>query len=86
MYQYYVREETWPIKSINVYNYYVVDEIELDPGDLVGIFTNHWDGYSEGTNDQTGVTGFYPGYKTVDKKVIVKYPTYPEVPLTVPEK
>lgn len=59
-----------------------VDEIALEPGDVVGIAGNHWDGYSKGSNKRTGGIGLYPSYKTEDKKVIVKYPDYPEVPLT----
>lgn len=58
------------------------DEIALEPGDIVGIAGNHWDGYSKGSNKRTGAIGLYPSYKTEDKKVIVKYPTYVDVPLT----
>ena len=61
---------------------FFVEEIALEPGDIVGIAGNHWDGYSKGSNKRTGAIGLYPSYKTEDKKVIVKYPTYPEVPLT----
>lgn len=59
----------------------VVDEIDFEPGDTIGIAGNHWDGNSKGRNKRMGRTGLYPSYKTQDKKVIVQYPTYPEVPL-----
>jgi len=51
-------------------------------GDVVGIAGNHWDGYSKGRSRRTGGIGLYPSYKTVDKKVVVKYPIYEQVPLT----
>jgi len=60
----------------------VVDEIALEVGDVVGIAGNHWDGYSKGRSRRTGGIGLYPSYKTVDKKVVVKYPIYEQVPLT----
>jgi glycoprotein 6-alpha-L-fucosyltransferase len=53
-------------------------EIELLPGDLIGVAGNHWDGYSKGTNKRTGNTGLYPSYKVVDYTDIVEYPTYDE--------
>ena len=55
------------------------DEIELQPGDHVGIAGNHWDGYSKGMNRRTGKTGLYPSYKVVEKIDIAKFPTYPKV-------
>lgn len=54
-------------------------EIDLEPGDLVGIAGNHWDGYSKGMNHRTGKTGLFPSYKTREKYTIVDLPTYPEV-------
>uniref|UniRef100_A0A8C1IB34 Alpha-(1,6)-fucosyltransferase n=1 Tax=Cyprinus carpio TaxID=7962 RepID=A0A8C1IB34_CYPCA len=54
------------------------DDIPLEPGDLIGIAGNHWDGYSKGINRKTGRTGLYPSYKVKEKIETVKYPTYPE--------
>lgn len=53
-------------------------EIELQPGDLIGIAGNHWDGYSKGVNRRTGKTGLFPSYKAKNKLVIVDLPTYSE--------
>ncbi|XP_061164146.1 alpha-(1,6)-fucosyltransferase-like [Saccostrea echinata] len=54
-------------------------EIDLEPGDMVGIAGNHWDGYSKGMNHRTGKTGLFPSYKTREKYTIVDLPKYPEV-------
>ena len=53
------------------------NEIDLQPGDLVGIAGNHWDGYSKGRNQRNGKSGLYPSYKVKDTVVRVKLPTYP---------
>ena len=53
------------------------NEIDLVPGDLVGIAGNHWDGYSKGRNQRTGKSGLYPSFKVKDTVVKVKLPTYP---------
>ncbi|GLV37169.1 alpha16-fucosyltransferase [Carabus blaptoides fortunei] len=58
------------------------DEMELIPGDLVGVAGNHWNGYSKGRNLRTNMMGLYPSFKVENKVEIVKFPTYPEVPLT----
>ena len=57
-------------------------EMELQPGDLIGIAGNHWDGFSKGRNKRTGKTGLYPSYKVEEKIDIVKFPSYPEVKTT----
>lgn len=54
-------------------------EIDMEPGDSIGIAGNHWDGYSKGINRRTGKTGLFPSYKTQSKVVIVEQPTYPQV-------
>ncbi|KAG7258566.1 hypothetical protein CRUP_037429 [Coryphaenoides rupestris] len=54
------------------------EDIPLEPGDLVGVAGNHWDGYSKGVNRKLGRTGLYPSYKVREKVETVKYPTYPE--------
>lgn len=54
------------------------DDIPLEPGDLIGVAGNHWDGYSKGINRKMGRTGLYPSYKVKEKIETVKYPTYPE--------
>lgn len=53
------------------------DELDLLPGDVVGIAGNHWDGFSKGRSHRTGKTGVYPSYKVHEHLDIVKYPTYP---------
>ncbi|XP_052001997.1 alpha-(1,6)-fucosyltransferase-like [Xyrauchen texanus] len=54
------------------------DDIPLEPGDVIGVAGNHWDGNSKGINRKTGRTGLYPSYKVKEKIETVKYPTYPE--------
>lgn len=54
-------------------------EIDLEPGDLIGIAGNHWDGYSKGLNRRTGKTGLYPSYKTKDHVTTSKMPLYSNV-------
>ncbi|NXW18109.1 FUT8 fucosyltransferase, partial [Circaetus pectoralis] len=54
------------------------DEIPMEPGDIIGVAGNHWDGYSKGINRKLGRTGLYPSYKVKEKIETVKYPTYPE--------
>ncbi|XP_031449247.1 alpha-(1,6)-fucosyltransferase isoform X3 [Phasianus colchicus] len=54
------------------------DEIPMEPGDIIGVAGNHWDGYSKGINRKLGKTGLYPSYKVKEKIETVKYPTYPE--------
>ena len=51
-------------------------ELELMPGDPVGVAGNHWDGYSKGTNKKTGRSGLYPSYKVVDQVDVAKFPVY----------
>lgn len=53
-------------------------EIALEPGDVVGVAGNHWDGFSKGMNRKSGQTGLYPSYKVKEKIETVKYPTYQE--------
>ncbi|GCC25876.1 hypothetical protein chiPu_0004288 [Chiloscyllium punctatum] len=54
------------------------EEIVLEPGDLIGVAGNHWDGYSKGINRRNGRTGLYPSYKVKENIETIKYPTYPE--------
>ncbi|XP_030628606.1 alpha-(1,6)-fucosyltransferase [Chanos chanos] len=54
------------------------EEIPLEPGDVIGVAGNHWDGYSKGISRRLGRTGLYPSYKVKEKIETVKYPTYPE--------
>ncbi|XP_029281696.1 alpha-(1,6)-fucosyltransferase [Cottoperca gobio] len=54
------------------------EDIPLEPGDVIGVAGNHWDGYSKGINRKLGRTGLYPSYKVKEKIETVKYPTYPE--------
>ena len=56
------------------------NEIELKPGDTIGVAGNHWDGWSKGTNHRLKPrkAGLYPSYKVVEKVDVAKMPTYPE--------
>lgn len=54
------------------------EEIPMEPGDIIGVAGNHWNGYSKGVNRKLGKTGLYPSYKVREKIETVKYPTYPE--------
>ncbi|MGH0150056.1 UNVERIFIED_CONTAM: hypothetical protein FKN15_045569 [Acipenser sinensis] len=61
------------------------EEILLEPGDVIGVAGNHWDGYSKGMNRKMGRTGLYPSYKVKEKIETVKYPTYPEADKQLPQ-
>lgn len=54
-------------------------EIGLQPGDLLGIAGNHWNGFSKGVNRRTRQQGVYPSFKAINKVDVVNFPTYPEV-------
>uniref|UniRef100_A0AAR2JKC5 Alpha-(1,6)-fucosyltransferase n=1 Tax=Pygocentrus nattereri TaxID=42514 RepID=A0AAR2JKC5_PYGNA len=54
------------------------EDIPLEPGDVIGVAGNHWDGFSKGINRRLGQTGLYPSYKVKEKIETVKYPIYPE--------
>ncbi len=54
------------------------EDVPLEPGDVIGVAGNHWDGYSKGVSRKLGRTGLYPSYKVKEKIETVKYPTYPE--------
>ena len=55
-----------------------ISEIDLSPGDLVGIAGNHWDGFSKGANRRTGKGGLYPSYKVMETVDVVDFPKYEE--------
>ncbi|XP_075232780.1 alpha-(1,6)-fucosyltransferase 8 isoform X2 [Lycorma delicatula] len=57
------------------------DQMDLELGDSVGAFGNHWDGYSMGRNLRTNQVGLYPSFKVQDLVEAVDFPTYTEVPL-----
>ena len=42
--------------------------------------------YSKGMNRRTGRTGLFPSYKVRENIDIVKFPTYPEVPISIPNR
>ncbi|XP_064599891.1 alpha-(1,6)-fucosyltransferase-like isoform X2 [Liolophura sinensis] len=52
------------------------DEIELEPGDLIGVAGNHWNGFSKGMNRRTGQNGLYPSYKVVEKLEVADFPKF----------
>ncbi|PAA85849.1 hypothetical protein BOX15_Mlig000795g1, partial [Macrostomum lignano] len=39
-------------------------ELDLSPGDVIGLAGNHWDGYSLGQSRRLGRNGLFPAYKT----------------------
>ena len=49
------------------------DQIALQPGDVVGIAGNHWNGWSKGRNMRTGELGLFPSYKVREKWRIVPF-------------
>lgn len=55
------------------------DEMHMQPGDLVGVAGNHWDGFSKGKNTRTNQAGLFPSFKVVDKVETAKLPTFPNV-------
>ncbi|KAG8232909.1 hypothetical protein J437_LFUL011017 [Ladona fulva] len=55
--------------------------LSLEPGDLIGVAGNHWDGYSKGKSMRSGRVGLYPSFKVVDRIEMADFPTYAEVPL-----
>ncbi|XP_023306207.2 alpha-(1,6)-fucosyltransferase [Lucilia cuprina] len=55
------------------------DEMHMQPGDLVGVAGNHWDGFSKGKNTRTNQAGLFPSFKVVDKVETAKLPSYPNV-------
>ncbi len=57
------------------------EEIELKPGDVIGVAGNHWNGLNKGRNHRSNRVGLYPQYKTREKYKIVDFPTYPHVKL-----
>ena len=52
------------------------EEIDLLPGDFIGIAGNHWNGFSKGLNRQTGESGLYPSYKARDHLETVDIQTF----------
>jgi len=56
-------------------------EIDLKPGDVLGVAGNHWNGFNKGRNHRNSRVGLYPEFKTKEKLRIVKFPTYSEVQL-----
>jgi len=53
-------------------------ELELVPGDRISVAGNHWDGFSKGRCERTGLVGIYPSYKVREYVDVVEFPTYPE--------
>lgn len=44
-----------------------VGDMDLNPGDIIGVAGNHWDGWSKGLNRRTNREGLYPSFKTIEK-------------------
>ena len=55
-----------------------ISDMDLNPGDLIGVAGNHWDGFSKGTNRRTGKGGLYPSYKVTENVDVVDFPKYEE--------
>ncbi|CAG9765491.1 unnamed protein product [Ceutorhynchus assimilis] len=56
-----------------------IGEMNVVPGDLIGVAGNHWDGFSKGRNLRTNQIGLYPTFKVKDKIEVAKFPTYQEM-------
>ena len=61
----------------------ISDILPLKIGDILTVTRNNFTGFKTGYHRRLKTTGTYPYYKTQEKMNIVKYPTYPEVPLHV---
>ncbi|XP_071488665.1 alpha-(1,6)-fucosyltransferase-like [Diadema antillarum] len=61
-------------------------ELDLQPGDVVRMIGNHWDGYSMGSRrrvpHEARVKGLFPTYKVEDSTLTAQMPTYPELQQT----
>jgi glycoprotein 6-alpha-L-fucosyltransferase len=55
-----------------------MEELDMLPGDKIGIAGNHWDGYSKGKNHRTGKIGLYPSFKVAEDIRTAVFPKYPE--------
>ena len=67
--------------QVAVYSYNARDKNEIDllPGDIIGVAGNHWNGYSMGLNRRTGRSGLYPSARiTQEKWRIVDFPIFDE--------
>lgn len=61
------------------YNATDKEEINILPGDIIGVAGNHWNGYSKGLNRRTGQSGLYPNSRiTREKWRIVDFPIFDE--------
>ncbi|KAL3097878.1 hypothetical protein niasHS_000613 [Heterodera schachtii] len=49
------------------------EQIELKPGDVIGVAGNHWNGFSKGTNRRTRRSGLFPSYLAREKWRIVDF-------------
>ena len=58
---------------------WLVLQIEVEVGDVLGVAGNHWDGFNKGRNHRTNRVGLYPEFKTREKLLIVEFPTYAKV-------
>lgn len=53
------------------------NELDLRPGDLLGLAGNHWDGWSKGFSHRLGRHGLYPSHKVREKDRFADFPSWP---------
>lgn len=75
---YYGGQNAHNVEALYSHRAQTSEEIDLEPGDLIGIAGNHWDGYSKGTNLRTQRMGLFPSYKVQEQHKIVRFPRYEE--------
>ncbi|KAH3846102.1 hypothetical protein DPMN_088396, partial [Dreissena polymorpha] len=81
-------DSTYYVHGQNAHNFVSVEahqsrregEISFNVGDTIRLADNRWDGYCYGTNVNTGKSGLFPLYKTINEIERAKMPVYPEVP------
>ncbi|GAB1609115.1 hypothetical protein Ahia01_001196900, partial [Argonauta hians] len=74
-------QDTYYVRAIQQHEAQHEGEISFEAEDLISILGNNWNGYSRGSVHGSEV-GLFPLYKTINHVEVVKFPEYPEVPLT----
>ena len=54
-------------------------EMNLNPGDILDVENNMWNGYAKGKNIKNQKTGYYPLYKTKERLKKVEFPPYESI-------
>ncbi|CAH1790772.1 unnamed protein product, partial [Owenia fusiformis] len=75
---YYGGQNAHNLRAIYEHSPKSMQEIGFEPGDVIGMAGNHWNGFSMGSNRQNSKSGLFPSYKVEEIYNIVKFPTYSE--------